>query len=248
MRRPSLLAGLLVLLSGPARAEESLTVAAASSLTDVLPPIAALWKQADGIKVTFQFDASSRLAQQVDQGAPIDAFFSADAEWMDFLEQHGRLEPRTREDLLGNELVVVVPSSAKPLANITDLTKFPRLALAGENVPAGRYARTALRHEKVWDQLDDRVINAANVRAALTLVASGDVPAAVVYKTDALAEKRVRIAYTFPATAHPRIVYPSAAVKNSAHVEAARRFLEFCHSTAAARIFTAAGFTLAGGR
>lgn len=232
-----------------ALADERLTVSAAASLTDVLPRVASAWKAEGGTDVVFQFDASSRLAQQIDEGAPVDVFLSADAEWMDFLEKKHRLEAGTRTSLLGNSLVVVVPTASPitPTApkDLADL-RYARLALAGENVPAGRYARAALKNAAIWEAVEGRIVNGATVRAALELVARNEVPAAVVYRTDALAERRVRLAFTFDLKLHPRVVYPIAAVKDSTHLAAARRFLAFCRTAKAERIFLDAGFTLAG--
>src|SRR6266478_9796389 len=85
------------------------TVYAAASLTDVMQEIASLYEKQSGDKLVFNFNASSVLARQIQQGAPVDLFFSADEANMDSLEKADLLAGGTREDLLGNTLVIVVP-------------------------------------------------------------------------------------------------------------------------------------------
>ncbi len=168
MSRRALLRGLLVLLvaavlgaqgaatDAPASMREppvELTVLAASSLTEALPRVAAAWTAKGHPRVSFSFDASSRLARQVEAGAPVDAYFSADREWMDYLDQRGLVNRQTRVDLLGNRLVAVLPAgSGLAVAGPRDLgqPEVHHLAVAGENVPAGRYARAALGSLGAW--------------------------------------------------------------------------------------------------
>jgi molybdate transport system substrate-binding protein len=243
---PCLAVGLLVpvAVAGEPDAARGVTVFAAASLTDVLPKVAAA-RGKDAPPATFNFDASSRLAKQIEAGAPADLFLSADAEWMDHLEKSGRIEAGTRTDLLGNQLVLVVPARAGFVPGApSELTSkaIERLALAGETVPAGRYARAALTATGVWPAVKDRVVSGENVRTVLAWVAKGEASAGVVYATDARIEPRVRVAFVFPAGTYPSIVYPAAVVKGAKHADEARRFLAFCRGPAARAVFEAAGF------
>jgi molybdate transport system substrate-binding protein len=199
--------------------------------------------------VAFHFGASSRLARQIEAGAPADLFFSADAAWMDYLAQRGRLAPGSRVDLLRNALVVVVPRDARWVpTGPADLAapEMSRLALAGEAVPAGRYARTALQTSGVWPTVQARVVVGDDVRAALAWAARGEASAAVVYATDARVEPRVRVAFAFASESHPTIVYPAAVMAASRRPAEARRFLAFCQGPEARAIFAAQGFTMVG--
>ncbi len=253
MRRLALTSlALLFLFLGPLPAAGTapppgLTVLAASSLTEVLPRVAAAWKGAGGGEVTFLFDATSRLAKQIEAGVPGDAFFSADLEWMDYLDQRGLLAPGTRGALLGNQMVLVVPTGATWVpGSPPDLAapSLKHLALAGENVPAGKYARAALQAAGVWDAIKDRVVSGDTVRTSLAWVARGEAEAGAVYTTDARVEPKVKVAFTFPDGSHPPIVYPAAALKSSAHTKDATSFLTFCRSWEAKGIFEAAGFVV----
>lgn len=236
-----------LLLAGVAVAgEPPITVLAASSLTESLQAVADAWTARGHPAPTLSFDASSRLARQVDAGAPADLFFSADAGWMDWLAGRGLVDPTTRVDLLGNALVVVVPAGSDLTVSAATGLADPRvrhLALAGESVPAGRYAREALRALGAWDGVADRVVSGDSVRATLAWVAAGEADAGLVYATDARVEPRVTVAWTVPADAHPPIVYPAAVVRKSAHRAEAEAFLAFCRGEVGRETFAAAGFS-----
>ena len=77
----------------------------------------------------------------------------------------------------------------------------------------GRYARSALVSLGVWDEIQDRLVRADNVRSAMMFVARGEVPLGIVYTTDAQVDSKVRIVDTFPENTHPSITYPGAAIK-----------------------------------
>lgn len=255
MNRRTLLTGLLsglALLSlapapRPAGAEApAVVVLAASSLTETLNKVARAWTARGHPRVTLSFDASSRLAKQIEAGAPADAFFSADEAWMDYLAGKGLIDPATRANLLGNRLVAVLPKrSALQVAGASDLGRpeIGRLALAGENVPAGRYARAALTTLGAWEPVRERVVSGDNVRAVLSWVARGEADAGVVYATDARVEPAVKLAFTFPVSSHPAIVYPAAVVQGSARAADAADFIRYCRSAEGMAVFLAAGFT-----
>lgn len=246
----ALVLGVIFLPFGPCAAappapDSTLLVLAAASLTDVLPLVAREWEEAGGMRVEFSFDATSRLAPQTLQGGQADLFFSADQDWMDWVQEHGGIDPRTRVDLLGNEIVVVVPRRPTvPISGPGDLVRgeIRHIALAGENVPAGRYAQAALESTGVWDQLSDRVVRAGNVRGALEWVALGEVDAGIVYRTDAVAEGRVRVVFAFPPGSHPPILYPAAVLARASHPDQAEAFLRLCRGEPGTRIFGEAGF------
>ena len=161
---------------------------------------------------------------------------------MDYLEARALIDRSTRGDLVGNRLVVVVPA-ANPLvlAAPADLARVTHLALGGENVPVGKYARTALDRSGAWSAVRDHVVTGDDARSVLAWVATGQADAGVVYATDARIEPRVRVAYTFPAELHAPIVYPGAVVSSSARSSEARSFLEYCRGEGR-RLLLDAGF------
>ncbi len=232
----------------PATAAE-VTVFAAASLTDALQEIATAYESAAGDKVVFNFGASSTLARQIQEGAPADLFFSADEAKMDGLEKRGLVAKGTRQSLLSNTLVVVVPAdSSLKIASPAELadSKVRALALAEpQSVPAGIYAKEWLQSQKLWSRVIDKVIPTENVRAALAAVESGNADAGIVYKTDAGISKKVKIAYEVSAAGAaggPKISYPLAVIAESKRQEAARRLLAYLESPAALDVFRRYGF------
>lgn len=224
------------------------TVFAAASLSDALKEIGAAYEKETGVKVAFNFGASSLLARQIDEGAPADLFFSADEARMDGLEKKGLILAGTRKSKLSNALVIVVAAdsplkieSARDLAN----PGVKRVALAEpRTVPAGIYARAYLEGLKLWPTVEPKVVPTDNVRGALAAVESGNVDAGVVYKTDAAISRKVRVACEVPPRESPKIRYPMAVVAETRQPEAAKRFLQHLDSADAARIFEKYGFVV----
>lgn len=222
-------------------ADAPLLVLAAASLTDVLPVVADLWQAAGGREVRFSFDATSRLAPQAVQ-ASADVFFAADEQWMQWLVAEGAVRPDAVGSFFTNRLVVIAPGTAEEPQGLEDISGVTTLALAGENVPAGRYAREALEAAGMWEALAPRVVRAGSVRGALEWVARGEADAGVVYRTDAAVESGVRVVWEFPPTTHRPIRYPSAVLVMSPNPTAAASFLEFATGPEARRVFEEAGF------
>jgi molybdate transport system substrate-binding protein len=236
---------LLLLLALPARAVE-LNVFAAASLSDALKELAPACEAKTGDKLRFSFGASSTLARQIREGAPADVFFSADEAKMDELAQASLIAPDSRVALLSNTLVIVVNATdgatvSTPADLATEAVR--RLALAETtSVPAGIYARLYLEKLDLWDKVRAKCVALENVRAALAVVEAGNADAGMVYRTDALASKKVRIAFTVPLGEGPRISYPLAAIIGSPNGDAARRFIAFLASPEAQAVFARHGF------
>jgi molybdate transport system substrate-binding protein len=144
----------------------------------------------------------------------------------------------------------VAADSSLSIAAPRDLAKpsVVRVALADpQAVPAGVYAREFLRKQNLWRAIEPKVVPTANVRGALAAVESGDVEAAIVYKTDAAISKRVKIAYEAPEADTPKISEPMAALKDSPQPAAAKRFLRYLDSPAAGKVFAEFGFIVRDG-
>lgn len=244
--RPLAILALPVLaLALPARAAE-LTVLAAASLTDALKEAAPAFAAASGHTLRFNFGASGALARQIREGTPADVFISADEARMDQLAKAGLLLADTRRDLLANTLVVIVAAEGAPaVAALGDLRApaIRRIALGDPaTVPAGTYAKQHLEKVGLWTPLAEKFTPVDSVRAALAAVESGNVEAGFVYRTDALASKKVRVAVEIPSAEGPRIVYPVAALQESKQPDAARAFVAWLAGPEAQALFARQGF------
>jgi molybdate transport system substrate-binding protein len=247
-----LLVSVLAIMAGDsARAAEprkpELLVFAAASLTDVLGELAPAFEKSSKVAVKLSFAASSVLARQIEAGGEADVFVSADQEWMDYLLARNLIDTASRRDLVGNRLVLIAPADSKlelriaPGFGLATALGKGRLSTGDpDTVPVGRYARSALTNLGVWDELQDRLVRADNVRSALLFVARGEVPLGIVYATDAVVDRDVRIVDTFPANTHAPITYPAASIRGANPAAAA--FLEFLASEPARPTWRKFGF------
>jgi molybdate transport system substrate-binding protein len=234
--------------SSAAVAADEVLVFGAASLTNVLDDLSKAFTEQAKMPVKSSLAASSVLAKQIEAGAPADVFFSADLEWMDYLEQRKLLKPGSRHDVVGNHLVIIAPADSTVAVNIkkgVDLRAAlgPQGKLATgdpDSVPVGKYAKAALEKLGAWDRISGQIVRAENVRAALAFVARGEAPLGIVYETDALAEKKVKIVATFPADTHPPITYPIALTTHGG--ASAQQFVDFVRSKPAAEVFRKYGF------
>jgi molybdate transport system substrate-binding protein len=224
-----------------------LIVFAAASLTNALQEVGDGFTRDSSLPVKFSFAASSALARQIENGAPADVFFSADIEWMDYLQSRTLIQVATRHDVLGNHLVLVAPVTSQIALHIAP--NFPLLAALGnsrltigdpDGVPAGRYAHEALMNLGVWNTVADHLARADSVRSALAFVDRGEAPLGIVYQTDALIDKNVRVVDVFPDNTHLPITYPIA-LATGAKADAAK-FLSYVQSPAAEIVFKRYGF------
>lgn len=249
-RHLPLAAALAMGLATPAPADE-VVVFAAASLKTALDDVAARFEAETGHKVTISYAGSGALATQILQGAPADIFLSAAVNWMDEVEKAGLVAPGRRADLWGNALVLIGHGTGAAPVDITPqldldglLGAEGRLSMAMVNsVPAGQYGKAALESLGLWPSVEPRVVQSENVRAALTLVASGEAALGIVYATDAGAGDAVSVLGTFPADSHPPIVYPGALLTGAAD-EADRAFFEALSFAPADATFDGQGFAI----
>jgi molybdate transport system substrate-binding protein len=225
----------------------TITVFAAASLTNVLQELGDLFTKESSIPLRFSFAASSTLARQIENGSPADVFFSADLEWMDYLQARKLIQPATRGDVLGNQLVLIAPADSKVSLKIEPHFKLAatlgngRLATGDpDSVPVGRYAQEALSNLGVWSEVSARLVRADSVRSALAFVDRGEAALGIVYATDVLVDKNVRVVGTFPADSHKPIIYP-VALTGAAKPDALK-FLSFIRGPAGDAAFKRYGF------
>jgi molybdate transport system substrate-binding protein len=237
--------------TAPAGADKGPVVFAAASMKTALDAVAAAWKANSGKTASIVYASSAVLAKQIEQGAPADIFISADLQWMDYLEKAKLIRAGTRRNLLGNQLVLVEPSSDAD-SKLKIAQGFDLAGAAGDgkiavcaidSCPGGIYAKEALEKLGVFDSVEAKLAQADNIRSALNFVARGEARFGIVYKTDANAEPKVKLIGTFPASSHGPIVYPVALVATSKNPDAAS-FLAYLSSQAATKIFIGQGFKI----
>jgi molybdate transport system substrate-binding protein len=243
------LAAACLLAPQPALANQvrALRVVAAASLTEVVEALAGGF---EGAAVATAFGASSELARQLRDGAPADVFVSASPDWMAFLRDAGALsgEPvviaRNRLVCIASKrsaLSVFAPRDARAL--LAHLAPGDGVAIADEGVPAGEYARAALRSLGLADAFQPRLVGQKDVRAVLHAVEQGELPAGFAYATDVKAAD-VAVLFGFDPLIHPAIEYHAAVLRGAAHPDLALRFLDHLRSEPARALLAGAGFEL----
>ncbi len=256
MRRVHPLGAMIALLmafrSAPAASSEGRPAApeinfyAAASLRDVLRRLAPACEAAIGARLVFNFGASNDLARQIEAGNKADVFFSADESWMDYVQRAGLVDVESRRSLLSNRLVVVaLRDTPLDVRSPRDLTR-PEvrwISLANpEAVPAGKYAKAWFEKVGLWNGVEDRILPALDVRAALAVVESGGAELGVVYRTDAAISKKVRVLYEVPDAEGPHISYPVAALRDRPRRDVARRVVTWLSARPALATFEQQGF------
>ncbi|MBU2549643.1 MAG: molybdate ABC transporter substrate-binding protein [Proteobacteria bacterium] len=235
----------------PARAEDEVLVFAAASTTNAITEVCRIFNRKGQGTAKASFASSSTLAKQIENGAPARVYISANVKWMDYLQERGLIETRTRRDLWGNRVVLIAPADSDtprmdvgPDLPLTGLLHGGRLAMGDpDHVPAGIYAKQALVSLGLWERVEPHLARAKDVRAALALVERGECPLGLVYATDAAISKKVRVIGLVPESAHPPIIYPAAILEGQAR-GAVSAFFELLRSPESRTVFEKYGFTV----
>jgi len=238
----------IAILVGCRASDPGVMVFVAASAAEPMVVAGVQFEAETGVRVVVNAAGSSILAQQIAAGADADLFLSANVAWCEFLEEHGAVENRV--DLIGNELVLIVPSSgdmniASPHDLLGDDVELVAVADT-ESVPAGQYAKQALSRLGLWEEVERKLLPGADVRQALVYVERGEADAGIVYATDASMSDKVRVAHTFGEDSAESIVYPLVLTSDGSANDDARRFYEYLQSQPARLVFESQGFNLAG--
>lgn len=244
MKKQLIATALLASIFTMANAEE-IMVSAAASLTDAFNDIAKNYEKAHPEdKVMLNYAGSGALLQQMENGAPVDIFASADQTTMDKAVEKGLIKDGSRKTFVKNTLVVVVGKDSKLAVNSLEDLKAAdvhKIALANPaSVPVGRYTKGVLEAANLWADLEPKFIETESVRQSLAYVAQGETETGFVYGTDAaILKDEVNVAFVVPT--QTEITYPIALTKESK--DGSARFYEFIFTPESQKILEDYGFT-----
>jgi molybdate transport system substrate-binding protein len=232
----------------PEQESETIMVSAAASLTEAFTDMESQFEDENpGVDVNFNFAGSGNLRTQIEGGAPVDVFASADQKNMDILAGEKLIENSSRKDFAQNSLVLIVPaSSTLKITGIEDLTapEVKRIAIGNpDTAPVGKYTTQALTEEGIWDQLENKTVLADDVKQVLVYVERGEVDAGFVYMTDAKTADPGTIEIVTNVTVSTPISYPIAVVSASENKEEAQEFLDYVTGEEGQEILEEYGFT-----
>ena len=230
-------------------AKTEINVSAAVSMSEGLADLKEAFEaEHSTIEVTFNFGGSGTLRKQIEQGAPVDLFFSASKDDYDALERDGMVEQG--EAILENELVVI-SSDQVTFDSFDDFYQSDQEMAIGTPVavPAGTYAKQALQKMDVWDKLQDRLILTKDVQQVLTYVDDGSVDVGMVYASDLNKADNVQVLETIDSDYHEPIEYFAALIQsdNDEKMEAAEMFYDYVQTESSMEVFEHYGFQMASG-
>ncbi|MHB9149824.1 MAG: molybdate ABC transporter substrate-binding protein [Thermoleophilia bacterium] len=224
----------------------TLTVSAASDLAVALDELGRLFTEQTGVAVVVNLGSSGQLAQQIERGAPVDVFFSADRQYVDELVEKGIVD---LEDTalygVGRVTLWTGAVSALRVETLSDLTDpaVKRIAIANpDHAPYGRAAREALQSAGLWEDLQPKIVMAENVLQALQFADSGNADVALIARSLSVqGDGRWTLV---PAELHQPIEQTLAVISQSPNVEWGRRFAEFVTGPSGRPILDSCGFVL----
>lgn len=226
-----------------------LMIAAAASLencltTDVIPLFNEKYPD---IIVTGTYDSSGKLQTQIEEGAPVDVFFSASTKQTDALVEEGLIEQSDIVNLLENKIVLIVPKGTEEeYKEFVDVNNAKTIAIGDpESVPAGQYAQESLTSLGIWEDVLAKASLGTNVTEVLNWVAEGSADAGIVYATDAAQSDAVTVIDSAPADSVKAAIYPVTLVKGCKNAEAAKAFEDFLQTPEIVKVFEDNGFTSA---
>jgi molybdate transport system substrate-binding protein len=235
--------------------ESKLLIYNAASTTDIILEITKEWESLNLIKIRSSSASSSSLAKQLANGAPANIYISASWLWIEELKKLGIIKAETIKPIFENRLVLIAPknSSINNIGLINNKIKLEeifnnnltnsRISIADpSHVPAGVYTKQALLKLGLWKDLNRKNMAwGGDVRRTLKFVALENSPLGIVYYTDAIAEKNVKIIGKFSKNLHSPIQYWVAAIKNNT-TENTMRFISFLESNYSKNIYSKHGF------
>ena len=227
----------------------TLTLAAAASLEKVFTEelIPMFNEQYPDVLIEGSYDSSGKLQTQIEEGAPVDVFFSAATKQMTALSEEGMIADDTMVELLENKIVMIVPAgNEERFSGFEEIVNADMIAIGDpESVPAGQYAKEALTNLGLWDQVEGRLSVGTNVTEVLNWVAASSAEVGIVYATDAASiADQVSVIAEAPEGSCQKVIYPAAMLSGSQNPEASQAFLDFLQTEEAAKVFEAAGFTM----
>jgi len=227
-------------------------VAAAADLGTALKEISGDYEKKTGVKVKLSFGASGALAQQIQNGAPFDLFFSADMDYPRQLVAAGRADGASLYQYAAGKLVLWVPADS-PLdvehkgVNILIDPSVKKIAIANpQHAPYGRAAEATLKHYALYNQVADLLVLGENVSQAAQFVESGNAQAGFVALAHAMAPSMQGKGkyWEVPEVAHPPLAQGVVVLTDTRHRKEAAAFLEYIKTKEVAELLRKYGFTV----
>ncbi len=241
---------LIFILSGctakPDAEKETLMISAASSLSGVLEELTASFeKDNPNVSIVANFGSSSKLRNQIENGAPADVFLSASTEDVTVLADKGLVSETSIASFAGNRLLLAMSTEIDDQQDIQEvllsINKGPFAIAEPDSVPLGAYTKRALETMETWDRLTGKMIYAKDARQVVTYLESGNAQAGIIYASDAKLSEKVEQMTLLPIESED-IIYPAALIASSQQQQMAEEFLTYILSEEGQKIIEKFGF------
>jgi molybdate transport system substrate-binding protein len=226
-----------------------ISVSAAASLRDALASVNLAYEERNHEDLSTVYGPSLRLARDIERGAVPDVFISADPESVDYLQRRGLVRADMLITLVKNVLVVVVPATDRTKTRLQQkqqvraFLETHTLSLPDPTaLPAGKFGEAALKNLGLWDTFASRIRVAPNARGALEKLETREADAAIIYRSQALSSKGVRIVDTLPDGSYPPIVYTISITTAGQGPAIVSAYVNFVRSQLALDMFERYGF------
>ena len=243
---PGIVCLVLLLSSLPLQAR-TVRLSVAASLTIVFKDIVAVYKRTHPeTECILNLASSGSLAKQIEQGAPVDLFVSANKKWMAYLVAEKKIKQETVMNLAGNSLVFL-GKKRDDIRKLNDIERLSRIAIGSpKSVPAGQYAVQAMERGGLYKTIiaDHKLVMAKDVRQALMYAERGEVDGAFVYRTDGLQAKSAEILFVIPLMFYDPVVYPAGLTFRGSEKREVVQFLSFLHNPEVHELLEQYGFTV----
>lgn len=235
----------------PAKKEEkpvSITISAASSLKNVLTDAKTEFeKQNKNVKININFGASGALRKQIEEGAPVDIFVSADSSNVAALKDKKLVDEDSVKTITSNKIVLIGSKDSnikiKDLSELPNLT-FKNIAIATpETAPAGFYSKESLNYYKVFDKIKSKIVYGKDVQTALSYVESGNAELGMVFYSDAKSSKNSKVLLEVPSNTHSKISYDCGIISTSKEKDTCKKIISFFTSDKGQSILEKYGFS-----
>ncbi|MGB5822613.1 MAG: molybdate ABC transporter substrate-binding protein [Proteocatella sp.] len=229
--------------------KKTINISAAASLKNVMAEIEEKYEnefaQTD---IVFNFGGSGALQTQIEEGAPVDIFFSAGSKQIKELDEKALIKKGSIRTFLGNQIVAIKPRGSEiKIKSIEDLER-EDIAKIGYSdpklAPAGQYASEAITYYHMEEKLSSKTILSSDVKTTLSWAEMGEIDLGFVYSTDAMDNEKVETAFIVDEASHSKIEYPVAIIDSSQNFKEAEAFIEYMETSGTLDIFEKYGFSV----
>ena len=224
--------------------QKELTISVATSLLNPINKIIEEYENENNVKVNVNFGGSGTLKNQIENGADVCAYFSANEKFMNELVDKNMVEKENITVPISNSLVLIKSDKCKyDIKSLEDILKYDVTMAIGQTdtVPAGQYAKESLEKLNIFNKIKDKLVYGKDVSAVKNYVETSEVDLGIVYKSDTLDLKNSQFVLEIPQNTHEKINYTLATINNS---EDGKKIIEFINSKSSKEILKEYGFLI----